>query len=151
MLRGLHRRFAHSFVTRDAASHGALLHPSFLAVTRGGAVVERTHYLRHQACAFDPEAVPYRDLRDERITVLGDIALVSGTNHWVRVVDARKRCGMTCYTDTYVRDHGTWLCVLAQLTAQAPEPHPDDATIFMLYRHGVRQPLRPATSPDGWA
>ena len=47
---------------------------------------------------------------------------------------------MTCYTDTYVRTGGRWLCVLAHLTPVAPENFPGDETIVVKYLDGQLQP-----------
>jgi hypothetical protein len=138
-LHALNRRFIHNFVTNDVASHDAILHPSFRSITPSGAHVERATYLTYWATGFDPAVITYWDMRDERITLLGDVALVTATNRWVRVTDGAEVVGMTCYTDTYVRERGTWLCALAQLTPVAPVNYPPDATIVVRYVRGIRQ------------
>lgn len=138
-LRALNKRFIHNFVTNDVASHDAILHPSFRTITSTGQHVDRAAYLKAWATGFDPAALPYWDMRDERITLAGDTALVTATNRWVRAREGRETIGMTCYTDTYVRSGGRWLCVLAQLTAVAPEHYPPDGTIVVRYLRGVRQ------------
>jgi hypothetical protein len=138
-LRRLNRRFIHNFVTNDVAAHDAILHPAFRAVYPGGVHIERAAYLKSWATGFDPEAIPYWDMRDQRITLAGDTALVGATNKWVRVRDGVETPGMTCYTDVYVRAAEGWLCVLAQLTPVAPEHQPDDGTIVVRYLRGVLQ------------
>jgi uncharacterized protein DUF4440 len=136
-LRGLNRRFIHNFVTNDVASHDAILHPQFRTISSTGSHLDRAAYLGYWASGFSPDVIVYWDMRDERITLAGDIALVTATNKWVRIRDGIESSGMTCYTDTYVRTAGQWLCILAQLTSVAPENYPPDNTIVVKYVRGV--------------
>jgi hypothetical protein len=138
-LRALNKRFIHNFVTNDVASHDAILHPRFRTINAQGRHVDRESYLTQWATGFNPAVIVYWDMRDERITQHGDTALVSATNKWTRVRDGDEVTGMTCYTDTYVRDGDRWLCVLAPLTGVAPENYPPDGTIVVRYLRGVRQ------------
>jgi hypothetical protein len=138
-LSALNKRFIHNFVTNDVASHDAILHPEFRAIYSAGNHIDRASYLRQWASGFDPAVIPYWDMRDQRINIVGDVALVSATNKWIRVRDGVESAGMTCYTDTYVRAGTSWLCVLAQLTAVAPQNYPADDTIVVRYLRGVRQ------------
>jgi hypothetical protein len=137
-LRELNKRFIHNFVTNDVASHDAILHPGFTSITTTGAHVDRATYLRHWRTGFDPKVITYWDMRDERITVVGDTALVRATNRWVREAQGAAVTGMTCYTDTYVRVGARWLCIQAQLTPVAEANYPPDGTIVCRYHHGVR-------------
>lgn len=139
-LRDLNKRFIHNFVTNDVASHDAILHPEFRTVTSTGGHVARGPYLEAWATGFDPDVIVYWDMRDQRITLIGDAALVTSTNRWVRIRDGREVPGMTCYTDTYVRTNGVWLCALAQLTPVSPENYPPDNTIVVKYLRGHLQP-----------
>lgn len=136
----LNKRFIHNFVTNDVASHDAILHPSFRALYPGGLHIDRASYLKTWETGFDPAVITYWDMRDQRITLVGDIALVGATNKWTRMRDGVEAVGMTCYTDTYVRTPDGWLCVLAQLTPVAPENHPGDHTIVVRYLRGILQP-----------
>ena len=138
-LKALNKRFIHNFVTNDVRSHDAILHRDFRTITSAGAHVSRKAYLIAWATGFDPDVIVYWDMRDERITLLGDVALVSATNKWIRRKDGAETMGMTCYTDTYLRTDGAWLCVLAQLTPVAPANHPADATIVVRYLRGQLQ------------
>lgn len=137
-LRRLNVRFIHNFVTNDVASHDAIIHPEFRTVTSSGGHMGRAAYLAEWATGFDPDAIPYWDMRDERITILGDVALVTATTKYIRVYGGAHTVGMTCYTDTYLRTAAGWLCVLAQLTSVAPENYPSDDTIVVWYNRGVR-------------
>lgn len=139
VLRALNRRFIHNFVTNDVAGHDAILHPGFRSITSAGAHVDRASYLRQWATGFHPDQIPYWDMRDERISLHGNVALVSATNRWHRVVDGRETSGMTCYTDTYVQTSAGWLCVLAQLTAVAPQNYPAEDTVVVRYLRGQKQ------------
>jgi hypothetical protein len=138
-LGALNKRFIHNFVTNDVASHDAMLHPGFRAVYSAGHHIDRAAYLEHWAHGFDADVITYWDMRDQRINVYGDVALVGATNQWVRVVDGAEMLGMTCYTDTYVRVGNAWLCVLAQLTPVSAEHYPREETIVVKYLRGVRQ------------
>lgn len=145
-LRALNRRFIHNFVTRDVASHDALLHPRFHCITPGGARMERDDYLAYWATAFDPAVLVYWDLRDERIECFGALALVSATNRWIRNQRPAPVDGATCYTDTYVREDGRWRCVLAQLTPVAAPGELDSDGVVVRYRFGRLDPAWPAAS-----
>lgn len=135
----LNKRFIHNFVTNDVSSHNAILHPLFRTIDTQGGHMDRASYLEEWATGFDPGVITYWDMRDERITLIGDVALVSATNRWTRVRSDVEIQGMTCYTDTYIRAGKTWLCILAQLTSVAPQNYPPDETIIVKYLHGVLQ------------
>lgn len=140
VLRALNKRFIQNFVTNDVVSHHQILHPRFRAIYSAGNHLDRQTYLRYWASGFDPAHMIYWDMRDQRIDLHGDVALVGATNRWVRVVDGGEVIGMTSYTDTYVRECGRWLCILAQLTPVSPENYPADDTIVVKYLRGVLQP-----------
>jgi Domain of unknown function (DUF4440) len=135
----LNKRFIHNFVTNDVASHDSILHPEFRAIYSAGNHIGRVEYLKYWKTGFDPEVITYWDMRDQRITLYGDTALVGGTNRWIRVQAGVEVLGMTCYTDTYVRVGTRWLCILAQLTPVAPENYPSDESIVVKYLRGVLQ------------
>jgi hypothetical protein len=135
-LRALNARFIHNFVTNDVPSHDAITHPRFLYISTSGARVDRATYLHQWATGFDPEVIVYWDVRDEKIDVYGDCALVRATNKHTRRVGGEDVTGMTSYTDTYVREQGRWLCVQAQLTTVAPDHYPGDETIVSRYVKG---------------
>ena len=138
-LSALNARFIHNYVTRDVASHDAITHPRFTLINSSGLYWGKAQYLDDWATAFDPDVVVYWDVRDERIDVFGDLALVRATNkHTVRR-DGDEVTGMTTYTDTYLRENGKWLCIQAQLTPVAPEYYPPDSTIITRYVRRKRQ------------
>ncbi len=141
-LRAINKRFTHNFVTSDVRSHDALMHPQFRTITPGGGHFERGPHLEFRAHGFDPAVPVYRDMRDERIEVLGDAALVTATNKWAGHHDGQDATGMTCDADTCVRAAESWLRVLAQLTPVAPDNCPGDDTIVVKYPRGQLQPRR---------
>lgn len=136
-LRALNRRFIHNFVTNDVAGHDAILHPEFIEIGTSGACQNRASYLREWATGFDPEVISYWDMRDEHISVLGDLALVRAVTKWVRRADGAAVAGMTRYTDVYLRTGDRWLCVQAQLTPVAERNYPDDSGIVCRYFDGI--------------
>jgi ketosteroid isomerase-like protein len=138
-LRALNARFIHNFVTNDVASHDALLHPGFISIWPTGQRWDRAAYLKYWATGFDPKVIVYWDVRDELITVIGDVALVRATNKHTRRRDGQEVTAMTMYTDTYLFENGAWKCIQAQLTPVAPEHYPSDDTIVSVYVEGQRQ------------
>jgi len=139
-LRALNARFIHNFVTNDVASHDAILHPAFINIWPTGQRWDRASYLKYWATAFDPKVIPYWDVRDELITVIGNVALVRSTNKAVRRRDGNEVTGMTMYTDIYLLENGAWKCIQAQIQAVAPEHYPSDDTIVSVYIDGKLQP-----------
>lgn len=139
-LRALNARFIHNFMTNDVASHDAILHPDFVSISSNGMRLDRAAYLRRWANLCDPAVLIYWDTRDELITVHGGMALVRATNKHIERDSDGEKTGMTCYTDTYIREGGVWLCIQAQLTPVEPAFWPDDRTIISVYRNGVLQP-----------
>ncbi len=139
-LRALNARFIHNFVTNDVASHDAMLHPRFINISPTGQRWDRATYLKYWATAFDPKVIPYWDVRDELITVVGDVALVRSTNKATRRRDGNEVTAMTMYTDTYLFENGAWKCIQAQIQAVAPENYPSDDTIVNVYIEGELQP-----------
>jgi ketosteroid isomerase-like protein len=138
-LRALNARFIHNFVTNDATSHAALIHPRFVCLSSAGARVDRATYLRKWSTGFSARVIPYWDVRDESIDVFGDLALVRASNKYVLRGQHGDATHMSTYTDTYVRENGQWRCVQAQITDVAPAHWPADHTIISRYIDGVLQ------------
>lgn len=112
-----------------------------LTVTSSGARVSREDYLRQWATGFDPEVIVYWDVRDELITVFGDVALVRATNKATIRQDGAEQTGMTTYTDTYLRESGEWKVIQAQITRVAPKHYLGDETIVSVSIEGQLQKL----------
>ncbi|XIA66960.1 nuclear transport factor 2 family protein [Bradyrhizobium sp. TZ2] len=130
-LRALNARFIHNFVTNDVPSHDAILHPGFITILPTGQRWDRATYLNIGQPPSIRKVIVYWDVRDELITVIGDVALVRSTNKYTRRRDGNEVTGMTAYTDTYLFEDGAWKCIQAQLTPVAPEHYPADDTIVM--------------------
>ena len=82
----------------------------------------------------------YWDVRDELITVVGDVALVRSTNKETVRRGGEEVTSMSTYTDTYVFEDGRWQCVQAQITPVTAANEPADDTIVSVWIMGVRQP-----------
>jgi ketosteroid isomerase-like protein len=138
-LKTLNARFIHNFVTRDVAGHDAILHPRFINISLSGDIWGKAKYLDYWATAFDRDITIYWDVRDQRIDIFGDVALVRAINKHIARRNGSDVTGMTAYTDTYPRESGSWLCIQAQLTTVAPENYPRDDTITSRYVRGELQ------------
>ena len=145
-LRALNALFIENFVRNDVKSHDAILHADFICVRSNGARMDRTTYLKRWATGFDPRVIVYWDVRDELITVVGDVALVRSTNKETVRQGGQEVTSMSTYTDTYVFEDGRWQCVQAQITPVAEANEPADDTIVSVWIMGVRQP-RALTAP----
>jgi ketosteroid isomerase-like protein len=139
-LRAINAQFIDNFVTNDVAAHDALLHPDFLYIRSDGSRVDRATYLEGWATGFDPATIVYWDVRDELITVAGDVALVRSTNKETVRRGGEEVTSMSTYTDTYVCEDGRWRSIQAQITPVAPANEPADDTIVSVWIRGVRQP-----------
>lgn len=137
-LRALNALFIENFVRNDVRSHDAILHPDFIYIRSNGGRVDRATYLKRWASGFDPDVIVYWDVRDEFITLVGNVALVRATNKEIVRQDGREAAAMSTYTDIYVYEGGAWRCLQAQITPVAPEQEPGDETIIAIYLNGVR-------------
>lgn len=142
-LRRLNALFIDNFVRNDVSSHDAILHPDFIYIRSNGGRVDRATYLRGWAKGFDPQVIRYWDVRDELITIIGDVALVRATNKEIVRRDGREVAAMSTYTDTYIHEAGGWKCIQAQITPVAKQHEPGDETIISVYINGVKQETRP--------
>lgn len=138
-LRSLNALFIENFITNDVKSHDAILHPDFIYVQSNGSRIDRATYLTRWATGFDPRVIVYWDVRDEFITVIGNVALVRATNKEIVRRDGQDIAGMTTYTDVYIHEAGAWKCIQAQITPVAKDQEPGDDTIITAYIDGVRQ------------
>jgi hypothetical protein len=135
-LKAINARFIHNFVTNDIASHDIIIHPQFVYINSKGKWVGRAQYLTDWRTGFDPEVILYWDYRDEKITVIGNTALVRSVNKYTILTDGKESTAMSQYTDTYVKENGVWKCIQAQITIVSPENYPSDETIVKKYVKG---------------
>lgn len=138
-LKALNARFIHNYVTNDAKSHDAMMHPDFICIGPKGTRQNRADYLRQWATQFDAEVVVYWDVRDEVITIIDNVALVRSTNKRTIRRDGEDTTSMSTYTDTYLFQKGEWKCIQAQIQMLPPESYPGDDTIVSVYIKGKRQ------------
>jgi hypothetical protein len=138
-LKALNARFIHNFVTNDVKSHSAMMHERFVNISSLGQRISREDYLKRWATGFDPKVIVYWDYRDEKISIFGNVGLVSSTNKRIVRRDGVETVGMTTYTDTYLDENGEWKCIQAQITTVAPEHYPGDETIVRKYIMGQIQ------------
>lgn len=138
-LRALNAQFIENFVRNDVKSHDALLHPDFIYVASDGSRVGRAAYLEAWATGFDPDVIVYWDVRDEFITLVGDVALVRATNKEVVARGEEEVASMATYTDVYRYENGGWSCLQAQITPVRPGCEPGDETVISVYWRGVKQ------------
>lgn len=137
-LRRLNAQFIENFVRNDVESHDAILHADFICIGGNGARIDRAAYLKRWATGFDPRVIVYWDVRDEFISVVGNVALVRATNKEIVRRDGRDVATMSTYTDTYVHERGRWSCIQAQITPVATDQEPGDDTIISIYVDGIR-------------
>lgn len=138
-LSAINDRFIENFIRNDAVAHEAVIHHDFLVVNSDGSRTDRATYLKRWANGFDPDVIPYWDVRDELITLVGNVALVRSTNQQIVHRDGKDIVSMSTYTDIYVYLGGMWLCIQAQITGVAPANWPADSTIKTVYLRGVKQ------------
>ncbi|MFM9841666.1 MAG: nuclear transport factor 2 family protein [Dongiaceae bacterium] len=138
-LRLLNVRFIENFIRNDVKSHDAMLHADFIGIQSDGSRIDRASYLKKWATGFDPEVIVYWDVRDELITVAGNVALVRATNKEICRTAGKDIAAMSTYTDTYLYEGGAWKCIQAQITPVTPGREPGEDTIIAVYIKGVRQ------------
>ena len=138
-LKALNARFITNFVTNNVDAHDAMLHPAFVYISGNGERVDRAAYLRNWATGFDPAVIVYWDLRDEVITLAGNVALVRSANKCITRSGSQHVTSMSVYTDVYVQENGRWLCLQAQITPIVPGYEPPEETIISVWLRGVQQ------------
>lgn len=111
----INRQFNLNWVNGDTVAHTRIIHRNFLCVLSSKAsTIDRLSYMQNWA----PGAAKmlYWDYRDERIRVVGNIALVMSINVYKVRVNDKIVEKASHYTDTYLKENGQWRCVQAQLT-----------------------------------
>jgi len=62
------------------------------------------------------------EIRDIRVTVLGDVAIVQGVDDEVTTVNGQNTSGRWSFTDVFTRQNGRWVAIASQTTKLGPEP-----------------------------
>jgi hypothetical protein len=115
-LRRLNARFIRNFVTDDTASHGRIIHRDFVCIQGSGVIMKRDEYLNDWATGYKTSGYETFDYSEEFIRIFGTMALVRSKTTYTKKLDGKLIKGHTIYTDTYVKENGSWLCVQAQIT-----------------------------------
>jgi hypothetical protein len=91
----------------DAKRFSELLAEDFIVQTPGVSR-NRDDYLEYIA-----KPRPFKDLalRESKIRILGDVALIHGRATYTTIADGAEQEAL--YTDVYQKREGTWLCVSA--------------------------------------
>jgi len=109
----LNREYIDAFLASDVGWYRDHLADEFVCIESDGTVLDREAFLLDAAKA--PAVADYA-LKDVRVRVLGDVALVHATGAFTRR-DGTK--GRSRYTDVYKRMDGSWKAISAQITRVA--------------------------------
>jgi len=112
----LNRQFIGNFIRQDVRRHDALLHHDFVCIESNGTIVGREKYLEDWATAYKTSGYTSFSYTDEVIRIFGNTALVRSKTVYTREVDGKTVQGNSIYTDTYVKENGSWKCIQAQIT-----------------------------------
>ncbi|WP_062432568.1 nuclear transport factor 2 family protein [Herbidospora daliensis] len=107
ILEQLNLDYIHSDQASDAKRFDEFLAEDFIVQTPG-VTRNREEYLEYIA-----KPRPFRDLalREARIRILGDVALIHGTATYTMIADGADQEAL--YTDVYQKREGVWFCVSA--------------------------------------
>jgi hypothetical protein len=107
ILEQLNLDYIHSDETSDAKRFSEFLAEDFITQTPG-VTRNREEYLEYIA-----KPRPFKDLamRDFKIRILGDVALIHGRSTYTMLADGAEQEAL--YTDVYQKREGTWVCVSA--------------------------------------
>jgi ketosteroid isomerase-like protein len=109
-LKRLNQEYVDAFLKSDVAWYRENLADDFVCIESDGTVLDRARFLENAGRATD---VSTYELRDVRVRIFGDVALVHATGDWARR-DGTK--GVSRYTDVYAREGDRWKAVSAQIT-----------------------------------
>jgi hypothetical protein len=107
ILEQLNKDFFHSDQSSDAKRFSEFLAEDFIVQTPG-VTRNREEYLEYIA-----KPRPFKDLalREVKIRILGDVALIHGRVTYTMLADGAEQDAL--YTDAYQKRAGTWVCVSA--------------------------------------
>lgn len=116
MLSELNAQFIRNFLMQDTVAHNKIIHKDFVCIESSGKIVSRDEYMKNWASDFDNSGYKSFSYTDEFVRIFGDMALVRSKTIYTKEMNGKIVQGSTIYTDTYVKENSTWLCVQAQLT-----------------------------------
>src|SRR5690349_14896499 len=107
ILEQLNLDYNHSDQASDAKRFSEFLAEDFIVQTPG-VTRNREEYLEYIA-----KPRPFKDqaLREVKIRILGDVALIHGRVTYTMLADGAEQDAL--YTDVYQKREGTWVCVAA--------------------------------------
>ena len=107
ILEQLNLDYNHSDQASDAKRFSEFLAEDFIVQTPG-VTRSREEYLEYIA-----KPRPFKDLalREVKIRILGDVALIHGRATYTMIADGVDQEAL--YTDTYQKREGSWVCVAA--------------------------------------
>ncbi|MGH3248997.1 MAG: nuclear transport factor 2 family protein [Trebonia sp.] len=113
VLRQLNDDYIHSDQNGDVARYEEFLAEDFTATLPDLAFRNRSEFLDLIA-----QPRPFTDLtlRDVRVRILGDVALLHGRVTYTTKHDGEHREAL--YTDVYQRREGKWMCVAGEVVAK---------------------------------
>jgi ketosteroid isomerase-like protein len=109
-LTALNDLYIRCVVQRDAATFDTILAADFLCSNSDGTLVDKPAFLRQTTAA---RRLTSMEVRDVRIRVLGDTAIIHGETQY-RFADGSPGRGR--YTDVWSRRDGGWVAVSAHVT-----------------------------------
>ncbi len=109
----LNERYVASFLSADVEWYRQHLADDFVCIESDGSVLDKAMFLA--SAAGGPDVASYR-LAEVNVRIYGDTALVQAHGLFTRSDGTR---GSSRYIDVYVRSHGKWKTVSAQITRSA--------------------------------
>jgi ketosteroid isomerase-like protein len=106
----LNQEYVNAFMTADVDWYREHLADEFVVIESDGSLLNKEQFLRNTVQG--PDVAEYK-LHEVDIRIYGNAALVRATGVWTR---EDGKMGMSRYTDVYVRKHGGWKTVSAQIT-----------------------------------
>jgi len=116
VLHEINAQFIKNFLTQDADTHSKIIHENFICIGSNGHIILRDEYLKNWATDYDNSGYKFFTYKDELIRIFGKVALVRSTTVFQKEVDKKMITGYTIYTDTYLKENGTWKCIHVQIT-----------------------------------
>ncbi|MBR0828200.1 nuclear transport factor 2 family protein [Bradyrhizobium manausense] len=109
-LKHLNAGYIRSVAMKDVDWFREHLSDDFLNSNPDGSVVDRAGFLEQIA---KPAAISNLGYEDERIRIMGDMAIIHARTTYLR---ADGSAGFGRYTDSWARRAGVWVCVAAHVT-----------------------------------
>jgi|SRR5215831_3452513 ketosteroid isomerase-like protein len=113
VIRQLNRAYVEAFLNSDADWYAQHLADDFVCIESDGSVLDKEQFVH--AAGNGPDVADY-ELLDVDVRIYGDTGLVRATGVWAR---ENGSMGMSRYTDVYIKRHGEWKVVSAQITRTA--------------------------------